>query len=52
MCTKRKHGLRDEKKPEWRDMAQSIPPNLYVKTLNLKSKTKNKSNIQDNKRKK
>jgi len=31
-------------------MAHSIPPNLYVKTLNLKSKTKNKNNIQDNKR--
>jgi hypothetical protein len=32
-------------------MAQSIPPNLYVKTLNLKKKTKNKSNIQNNKKK-
>jgi len=30
-------------------MAYSIPPNLEVKTLNLKKKTKNKSNIQDNK---
>jgi hypothetical protein len=30
-------------------MAQSIPPNLEVKTLNLKKKTKNKSNIQGNK---
>jgi len=32
-------------------MAHSIPPNLEVKTLNLKNKTKNQSNIQDNKKK-
>lgn len=39
---KMKAWLRDKEKPGWGDMAQSIPPNLEVGTLNLKNKTKKK----------
>jgi hypothetical protein len=53
MCIKLKHNIRDRGKPDWRGMAHSIPPNLNVRTLILKSKILNKQgkteNIKSNK---
>jgi hypothetical protein len=43
MCIKLKHNIRDRRKPDWRGMAHSIPPNLDVRTLILKSKILNKT---------
>jgi hypothetical protein len=43
MYIKLKHNIRNKRKPDWRGMAHSIPPNLDIRTLILKSKILNKT---------
>jgi hypothetical protein len=41
-CVQNESMGKGYRKPEWGGMAQSIPPNLELGTLNLKKKTKKK----------